>query len=186
MLVDNVLHQPSPPLKPTDLADFVNLDLFASQASATSDSRDPSPSVSTPLFSPLPLISEPNPSDWFNFSLDDDFVKPDPHIPPPVTAVPWDFLSFPNDHTDSGGTNTSGDLSPAFAIDPQLMSSPAPPKPPQPVHETRTRSRKCTRRKMWKRRMSLLLPSKLVAKGNLGKALCTRAVFRRKRRSRRL
>jgi hypothetical protein len=135
MLVDNVLHQPSPPLKPTDLADFVNLDLFASQSSATSDSRDPSPSVSTPLFSPLPLISEPNPSDWFNFSLDDDFVKPDPHVPPPVTAVPWDFLSFPNDHTDSGGINPSTDISPTFAIDPQLMSSPAPPKPPQPVHE---------------------------------------------------
>lgn len=137
MLVDNALHQHSPPLKPSDLSDFVNLDLFASQASATSDSRDPSPSVSTPLFSTLPLISEPNPSDWFNFSLDDDFVKPDPHVPPPVTAVPWDFLSFPNDHTDSGGTNTSGDLSPAFAIDPQLMSSSAPPKPPQAVDETK-------------------------------------------------
>ena len=142
MLVDNVLHQPSPPLKPSDLADFVNLDLFASQASATSDSRDPSPSVATPLFSPLPLISEPNPSDWFNFSLDDDFVKPDPHVPPPVTAVPWDFLSFPNDHTDTGGTNTNGDLSPAFAIDPQLMSSPAPPKPLPAVDETKDRAEK--------------------------------------------
>ena len=131
MLVDNALHQPSPSLNPSDLSDFVNLDLFTSQSSATSDSRDPSPSLPTPLFSPLPLISEPNPSDWFNFSLDDDFVKPDPPVPPPVTAIPWDFLSFPNDHTDSGGTNTSGDLSPTFAIDPQLMSSPVTPKPPR-------------------------------------------------------
>jgi len=91
--------------------------------------------VSTPLFSPLPVISEPNPSDWFNFSLDDDFVKPDPPVPPPVTAVPWDFLSFPNDGTDSGGANASGDPSPTFAIDPQLMSSPVPPKPPQDFEE---------------------------------------------------
>ncbi|KAH9045015.1 hypothetical protein EDB84DRAFT_1469411 [Lactarius hengduanensis] len=120
MLVDNVLHHPSPPLNPS---------------SATSDSRDPSPSVSTPLFSPLPVISEPNPSDWFNFSLDDDLVKPDPPVPPPVTAVPWDFLSFPNDITDSGSANASGDLPPTFAIDPQLMSSPIPAKPPQDFDE---------------------------------------------------
>ncbi|KAH9028342.1 hypothetical protein EDB85DRAFT_1970615 [Lactarius pseudohatsudake] len=135
MLVDNVLHHPSPPLNPSDLSDFVNLDLFTSQGSASSDSRDPSPSVSTPLFSPLPVISEPNPSDWFNFSLDDDLVKPDPPVPPPVTAVPWDFLSFPNDGTDSGSANASGDLPPTFAIDPQLMSSPVPAKPPQDFDE---------------------------------------------------
>ncbi|KAH9060465.1 hypothetical protein EDB87DRAFT_1727773 [Lactarius vividus] len=135
MLVDNVLHQHSPPLNPSDLSDFVNLDLFTTQGSATSDSREPSPSVSTPLFSPLPAISEPNPSDWFNFSLDDDFVKPDPPVPPPVTAVPWDFLSFPNDGTDSGNANASGDLPPTFAIDPQLMSSPVPSKPQQDFDE---------------------------------------------------
>ncbi|KAI9443505.1 hypothetical protein H4582DRAFT_1201003 [Lactarius indigo] len=135
MLVDNVLHHHSPPPNPSDLSDFVNLDLFTSQGSATSDSRDPSPSVSTPLFSPLPVISEPNPSDWFNFSLDDDPVKPDPPVPPPVTAVPWDFLSFPNDGTDSGGANASGGLPPTFAIDPQLMSSPVPSKPPQDFDE---------------------------------------------------
>ncbi|KAI9465058.1 hypothetical protein BJY52DRAFT_761872 [Lactarius psammicola] len=135
MLVDNILHHPSPSLNPSDLSDFVNLDLFTSQGSATSDSRDPSPSVSTPLFSPLPVISEPNSSDWFKFSLDDDFVKPDPPVPPPVTAVPWDFLSFPNDGTDSGGANASGDISPTFAIDPQLMSSPVPPKPPRDFEE---------------------------------------------------
>ena len=142
MLVDNISHQPSSLLNPSDLSDFVNLDLFTSQGSATSDSRDPSPSVSTPLFSPLPVISEPNPSDWFNFSLDDDFVKPDPPVPLPVTAVPWDFLSFPNDGTDSGGANASGDLSPSFAIDPQLMSSPVSSKPPQDFDEMKVKAEK--------------------------------------------
>jgi hypothetical protein len=140
MLVNNILHQPSPLLNPSDLSDFVNLDLFTSQASATSNSRDPSPSLSTPLFSPLPVISEQNPSDWFNFSLDDDFVKPDPPVPPPVTAVPWDFFSFPNDHTDSGGTNANGQLSQTFAIDPQLMSSPVAPKPLQDFDETQDKA----------------------------------------------
>ena len=142
MLVDNISHQPSSLLNPSDLSDFVNLDLFTSQGSATSDSRDPSPSVSTPLFSPLPVISEPNPSDWFNFSLDDDFVKPDPPVPLPVTAVPWDFLSFPNDSTDSRGANASGDLSPSFAIDPQLMSSPVSSKTPQDFDEMKVKAEK--------------------------------------------
>ncbi|KAI0269935.1 hypothetical protein BC834DRAFT_819945 [Gloeopeniophorella convolvens] len=102
------------------------MDLFTAQGSATSGSREPSPSVSTPLFSPLPTVSEQNPSDWFNFSLDEDFVKPDPLIPPPVTGVPWDFLTFSNDTSDSGAASAPSALSPTFAIDPQLMSTPAP------------------------------------------------------------
>ncbi|KAI0301177.1 hypothetical protein B0F90DRAFT_1719972 [Multifurca ochricompacta] len=131
MLVNNPLHQSSLTLNPNDLSDFVNMDLFTNQGSATSDSREPSPSVSTPLFSPLPIISEQNPSDWFNFSLEEDLVKPDPPVPPPVTSVPWDFLTFSNDSSDTGSASARSVLSPSFSIDPQLMSSPTPPTPVQ-------------------------------------------------------
>jgi bZIP-type transcription factor MBZ1 len=123
MLVDNPLYHSPLSLNPSDLSDFVNMELFTTQGSTTSDSREPSPSVSTPLFSPLPIISEPNPSDWFNFSFEEDFAKPDPLVPPPVTSVPWDFLTLSNDSPDPGSTSTSTALSPSFAIDPQLMSS---------------------------------------------------------------
>ena len=129
MLVDNPLHQSPLPLNPSDLSDFVHMDLFTTQSSTTSGSREPSPSVSTPLFSPLPIISEPNPSDWFNFSFEEEFAKHDPLVPPPVTGVPWDFLTLSNDSPDSGSAGTSSSvLSPSFAIDPQLMSSTEPPK----------------------------------------------------------
>ena len=128
MLVDNAIHHSSFAPSPSDLSDFVNMDLFTTQGSIASDSREPSPSVSTPLFSPLPVISEPNPSDWFNFSFEEDFVKPDPLVPPPVTSVPWDFLTLSNDSPDSGNTSASSVLSPTFAIDPQLMSSTELPK----------------------------------------------------------
>jgi hypothetical protein len=130
MLVGNPLHQSSLPLGPTDLSDFVNMDLFTAQGSTTSDSREPSPSISTPFFSPLPIISEPNPnpSDWFNFSLEEDFVKPDHSTPPPVTGGPWDFLTPSHDSPDSGSAGTGSGLSPSFAIDPQLMSSSVPPE----------------------------------------------------------
>ncbi|KAI0250936.1 hypothetical protein BJV78DRAFT_1282845 [Lactifluus subvellereus] len=128
MLVDNPVHQSSLTLSPSDLSDFVNMDLFTTQGSTTSDSREPSPSISTPLFSPLPVISEPNPSNWFNFSFEEDIVKPDLLVPPPVTSVPWDFLTLSNDSPDSGSTSASSVLSPTFAIDPQLMSSAELPK----------------------------------------------------------
>jgi len=123
MLVEDPLHQSPLALGSTDLSDFVNMDLFTTQSSTTSESREPSPSVSTPLFSPLPIISEPNPSDWFNFSLEDDFVKSDPSAPAPITGVPWDFLTLSNDSPGSGSTSTTSRLSTSFAIDPQLMSS---------------------------------------------------------------
>ena len=134
MLVDNPLHQSSVPLGPTDLSDFVNMDLFTTQGSTSSNSREPSPSISTPLFSPLPIISEQNPSDWFNFSLEEDFVKADHSTPPPVTGGPWDFLTLSNDSPDSGSAGTGSRLSPSFAIDPQLMSSSV---PPQTAHDLR-------------------------------------------------
>jgi hypothetical protein len=123
MLVEDPLHHSPLALGSTDLSDFVNMDLFTSQSSTTSESREPSPSVSTPLFSPLPIISEPNPSDWFNFSLEDDFVKSDPSAPTPITGVPWDFLTLSNDNPESGSTSITSGLSTSFAIDPQLMSS---------------------------------------------------------------
>jgi len=119
------MHQSTVSLSPTDLSDFVNMDLFTTQSSTTSSSREPSPSISTPLFSPLPIISESNPSDWFDFSLGDDFVKTDHSTPPPVTGGPWDFLTLSNDSPDSGSTNAGSGLS-HFAIDPQLMSSSMP------------------------------------------------------------
>jgi hypothetical protein len=121
------MHQSSLPPSPTDLSDFVNMDLFTTQSSTSSGSREPSPSVSTPLFSPLPIISEANPSDWFNFSLEEDFVKTDHSTPPPVTGGPWDFLTLSNDNPDSGSTASGSGISPSFAIDPQLMSSSVPP-----------------------------------------------------------
>ena len=129
MSVGNLIHQSSVPPSPTDLSDFVNMDLFTTQSSTTSGSREPSPSISTPLFSPLPIISESNPSDWFNFSLEEDLVKPDHSTPPPVTGGPWDFLtlSIDNPNPDSGSTTTGSGISPSFAIDPQLMSSSVPP-----------------------------------------------------------
>jgi hypothetical protein len=103
------------------------MDLFTTQSSTTSSSREPSPSISTPLFSPLPIISESNPSDWFNFSLEEDFVKTDHTTPAPVTGGPWDFLTLSNDSPDSGSPAAGSGLSPSFAIDPQLMSSSVPP-----------------------------------------------------------
>ena len=131
MLVGDPLHQSPLTLGPTDLSDFVNMDLFTTQSSTTSESREPSPSVSTPFFPPLPIISEPNPSDWFNFSLEDDFVKSEPSAPAPITGVPWDFLTLSNDSPESG--STTGELSPSFAIDPQLMSSSV---SPEASHDT--------------------------------------------------
>jgi|SRR5712671_1490625 len=128
MLVDNSFHQSPLTLNPTDISDFVNMDLFTTQTPTTSESREPSPSLSTPLFSPLPIISEPNPSNWFNFSLEDDFSKTDPSTPPPLTSVPWDFLTLSTDSPDSGNASTGSALSPSFAIDPQLMSSSVSPK----------------------------------------------------------
>ena len=133
MLVGDSLHQSPLALGSTDLSDFVNMDLFTTQSSTTSESREPSPSVSTPFFSPLPVISEPSPSDWFNFSLEDDFVKSEPSASAPITGVPWDFLTLSNDSPESGSISTTSVLPPSFAIDPQLMSSSV---SPEASHDT--------------------------------------------------
>jgi len=92
--------------------------------------------VSTPLFSPLPIISEPDPSDWFNFSLDEEFSKADQSASAPITGTPWDFLTLSNDSPDSGVNSTTG-LSPSFAIDPQLMSSSVPPEAAHDIDEVK-------------------------------------------------
>ena|SRR6266851_5249583 len=135
MLVGDPLHHSPLALSPTDLSDFVNMDLFT-QSSPSSDSREPTPPVSTPLFSPLPIISEPDPSDWFNFSLDEEFSKADQSASAPITGTPWDFLTLSNDSPDSGVNSTTG-LSPSFAIDPQLMSSSVPPEAAHDIDEVK-------------------------------------------------
>ncbi|KAI0297360.1 hypothetical protein BC826DRAFT_1103456 [Russula brevipes] len=116
MFEDNPL-EPSPFVFDTsDLSTFADLDAFS-----TSTSRHPSPAI--------PTIAEPqsDPNNlWFSFSnINDDLFNPKSTTPQPVTGSPWDFLTFSNDSPDSGSTSASGALSPPFAIDPQLMTTPA-------------------------------------------------------------
>jgi hypothetical protein len=113
MFEDNPL-EPSPFVFDTsDLSTFADLDAFSS--------RHPSPAI--------PTIAEPqsDPNNvWFNFSnINDDLFNAKSTTPQSVTGSPWDFLTFSNDSPDSGSTSASGALSPPFAIDPQLMTTPA-------------------------------------------------------------
>jgi bZIP-type transcription factor MBZ1 len=116
MFEDNPL-EPSPfVLDPNDFSTFLDFDINSS-----SSSRHPSPTV--------PTIVEPQ-SDlaslWFNFSnVNDDLLNVKPTIPESISGSPWDFLTFSNASPDSGTPSTSSGLSPPFAIDPQLMATPA-------------------------------------------------------------
>jgi bZIP-type transcription factor MBZ1 len=121
MFEDNPL-EPSPFVFDShDLATFAELDSFSNFNTSSSSSRQLSPAI--------PAIAEPQ-SDlsnlWFNFSnIQDDIVNSKHTTLQPITDSPWDFFTFPHDSPDSGTTSTSGGLSPPFAIDPQLMVTPA-------------------------------------------------------------
>ena len=119
MFEDNPL-EPSPfVFDSNDFSTFADFDI---PSSSSSSSSRPSPAI--------PAVVEPQ-SDldnnlWFNFSnIQDDLFNPKPTISQPITASPFDFLTFSNDSPDSGSTGSSGGLSPPFAIDPQLMATPA-------------------------------------------------------------
>jgi bZIP-type transcription factor MBZ1 len=100
------------------LSTFAELDSFSNFNPSSSSSRQLSPAI--------PTIAEPQ-SDlnnlWFN--IQDDIFNTKFTTPQPITGSPWDFLTLPHDSPDSGTTSTSGGLSPPFAIDPQLMATPA-------------------------------------------------------------
>jgi bZIP-type transcription factor MBZ1 len=121
MFEDNPL-EPSPFVFDShDLSTFTELDSFSNFNPSSSGSRQLSPAI--------PTIAESQ-SDfnnlWFNFSnIQDDIVNLKSTAPQPITDSPFDFFTFPHDSPDSGTTSASGGLSPAFAIDPQLMVTPA-------------------------------------------------------------
>jgi hypothetical protein len=124
MFEDNPL-EPSPfVFDSNDFSTFADFDI---PSSSSSSSSRPSPAA--------PAIVEPQ-SDldnnlWFNFSnMQDDLFNSKPTISQPITASPFDFLTFSNDSPDSGSTGSSGSFSPPFAIDPQLMATPATSKAP--------------------------------------------------------
>ncbi|KAI0041509.1 hypothetical protein FA95DRAFT_690517 [Auriscalpium vulgare] len=105
----------------------------SSSSGSRASSRSPGPSFS-PLPSPppsfLPTIAEAQATtDFFNFYLEDDYIKAtDPLAPPPVTGAPFDFLgTFANGSSPESASASSG-LSPPFSIDPQLMTTPTPSK----------------------------------------------------------
>jgi bZIP-type transcription factor MBZ1 len=121
MFEDNPL-EPSPFVFDShDFSTLAELDSFFNFNSSSSSSRQTSPAV--------PAIAEPQPdlnNLWFDFSnIQDDINSPKP-VPSQSNAdSPWDFFTFPHDSPSSGTTSTSGGLSPSFAIDPQLMTTPA-------------------------------------------------------------
>lgn len=124
MFEDNPL-EPSPFVFDTnDFSTFADFDI---PSSSSSSSSRPSPGIAA--------VVEPQ-SDldnnlWFNFSnIQDDLFNSKPATSQPITASPFDFLTFSNDSPDSGSTGSSGALSPPFAIDPQLMATPATSKAP--------------------------------------------------------
>ena len=79
------------------ISDFINLDLFASSSSS----------------------SPPLDTSFFSFGLDDDFGK--------TTSLSYDYLdqSFTSPATSSSPDSLPSLPSPLFAIDPQLMGTPA-------------------------------------------------------------
>ena len=127
MFEDNPL-EPSPfVFDSNDFSTFADFDILSNAIPSSSSSSRLSPSI--------PAIVEPQ-SDldnnlWFNFSnIRDDLLNSKPTISQPISASPFDFLTFSNDSPDSGSTSSSGGLSPSFAIDPQLMATPATSKAP--------------------------------------------------------
>lgn len=119
------------PLEPSPFA-FDSSDVFSDL-----DSFNFSPSGSgqlSPAFPTIPTIAEPQSevnNAWFNFSnINDDSLNNKATISPPIPDTPWDFLTFAHDSPDSGATSASGSFSPPFAIDPQLMATPATSKSP--------------------------------------------------------
>lgn len=88
----------------------------------------------SPAFPAIPTIvephSEPN-NTWFSFSnINDDALNNKTIASQSASDTPWEFLTFAKDSPDSGETSTSGAFSPPFAIDPQLMATPATSKSP--------------------------------------------------------
>jgi bZIP-type transcription factor MBZ1 len=128
MFEDNPL-EPSPfVFDSNDFSTFSDFDIFSNIIPSSSSSNRPSPAI--------PSIVEPQ-SDldnnlWFNFSnIHDDIFNSKSTTSQPITGSPMDFLTFANDSPDSGSaSSSSGGLSPAFAIDPQLMATPATSKAP--------------------------------------------------------
>ncbi len=121
------------PLEPSPFV-FDSSDVFSTLADL--DSFNFSPSTSSrqhsPAFPTIPTIAEP-PSEltnaWFNFSnINDDTLSNKSIVSQSLTDTPWDF--FTNDSPDTGATSPSGGFSPSFAIDPQLMATPATSKSP--------------------------------------------------------
>ena len=128
MFEDNPL-EPSPfVFDSNDFSTFADFDIFSNIIPSSSSSTLPSPAI--------PNIVEPQ-SDldnnlWFNFSnIHDDILSSKSTTSQPIAGSPMDFLTFANDSPDTGSaSSSSGGLSPAFAIDPQLMATPATSKAP--------------------------------------------------------
>ncbi|KAH9059492.1 hypothetical protein EDB87DRAFT_1809886 [Lactarius vividus] len=114
------------PLEPSPFV-FDSNDVFATLADIDSfNFSSPSSGHRSPVFPTIPAIAEPQSelnNAWFNLSnINDDSLNVKSIASP---GTPWDFLTFDNDSPDSGATSTSGAFSPTFAIDPQLMATPA-------------------------------------------------------------
>ena len=121
MFEDNPL-EPSPfVFDSTDVfSNIPDLDSFNFSSPSSSSGQH------SPAFSTIPTIAEPQSelnNAWFNFSnINDDAFNAKSISPQPIPDTPWDFLTFANDSPDSGSTSP---FSPTFAIDPQLMATPA-------------------------------------------------------------
>jgi hypothetical protein len=116
------------PLEPSPFV-FDTSDVFSNLADLDSfNFASPSSSSGhhSPAFSTIPTIAEPQSelnNAWFNFSnINDDALNAKTIASQPIPDTPWDFLTFANDSPDSGATSP---FSPTFAIDPQLMATPA-------------------------------------------------------------
>ncbi|KAH9041473.1 hypothetical protein EDB83DRAFT_2524103 [Lactarius deliciosus] len=119
------------PLEPSPFV-FDSNEVFATLADLDSfNFSSPSSGHRSPAFPTIPAIAEPQSelnNAWFNLSNINDDSLNNKSIASPDT--PWDFLTFANDSPDSGATSATGAFSPAFAIDPQLMVTPATSKSP--------------------------------------------------------